>query len=42
MINGYSAETGASWYLPVMDLGSGAVSKVEALYYTNVTFVAYE
>lgn len=40
MVN--QAETGASWYLPVKALRGGAVSKVEALYYTNVMIVANE
>jgi len=40
MVN--QVETGASWYLPVMDFWGGAVSKVEALYYANVTFVTNE
>jgi hypothetical protein len=30
---------GSKLYLSVMDLAGGAVSKVEALYYANVTFV---
>jgi hypothetical protein len=33
---------GCKQYLPVMNLGGGAVSKVEALYYANVTIVAYK
>jgi hypothetical protein len=42
MINGYSAENWGKLVSTSYGFRGGAVSKVEALYYANVTFVANE